>query len=209
MTMQNKTGARLRAADRLTDGGSHALNFINTWKRNHRGRAMDLLQNYSDVLSWAHKTNLLDWDRYLLLDEQRHNDAIANAMCYREAVGLRLCLDELFNDLIAGRQVYPHTLSRFNDYAQSIRPHLTYQHGVTGLRLYWDNIAEEISLPLWLIISEACNLIDSGRYRDIKKCPSCSCLFLDVSRRHNRKWCSAQTCGSIKKSRNYYHLKTA
>jgi predicted RNA-binding Zn ribbon-like protein len=143
----NANPARRKPAPRLTDGGNHALNFINTFRKDRKGHYFDLLTDYGSLLNWAEQANLINWDRFLLLDRECHNDVDDAKSSYREARGLRLCLDELFNDLVAGQQVYHHALTRFNEYAVSIRPYLRYEYGVTGLQLYWHNLDETLTCP--------------------------------------------------------------
>jgi predicted RNA-binding Zn ribbon-like protein len=201
---QPAPGLRRKPAARLTDGGNHALNFINTSKKGSKGNHLQLLTDFASLLNWAEDTGLINWDTWLLLDTEQRNHPHEATLSYCTALSLRECMDELFNDLIMGRQVHPLVLSRFNTHAEAIHAHLRYEHGVTGLRLYWHNIHGDINLPLWLIIAEACQLLNSGASRDIKKCPACGSLFVDTSRRHNRVWCSPKTCGSLKKSQRYY-----
>lgn len=206
---QPARGLRRKPAHRLTDGGNHALNLINTFKKDSKGNYLDRLTNYGTLLSWAEETKLINWDTYLILDLEQLNNPHEADLSYCGVRAIRNCLEGLFDDLIKGRQVHSLVLERFNYYIESIHPHLRYEHGVTGLRLCWHNIDENLDVLSWIIIAEACHLLDSGIYRNIKKCPICGSMFIDNSRRHNRIWCSPQTCGSLKKSQNYYRLRTA
>jgi predicted RNA-binding Zn ribbon-like protein len=206
----NRTANRPRRkpAARLTDGGNHALNFINTCKKSRKGGLIDLLTNYESLLNWAHQSNLIDWDTSLVLEQQRYCNPIEAELCQSEACGARNTLDELFNDLIAGRQVHPLIIERFNDQYNHMRQRLRYQPGHDGvIKQYFFDMAEDLNLPLYLVIAEAAHLLDTGVWRQIKKCPACGSLFIDISRAHNRTWCSPKTCGSIKKSQRYYKLR--
>ncbi|MDB5157106.1 MAG: zinc finger protein [Mucilaginibacter sp.] len=205
----NMLTARIRADERLTDGGNHALNFINTQRRNRKGSLYDLLDNFGDFLYWCQQTGLITWERYMELElESRCHEEEAR-MAFGTLRTARTTLDEIFVSLMKREEVYPLWLERLNDYVDRVRPHLHYDNGVNGLQQYWRDIDEQISFPFWLIINEACSLINSGRWRQVKQCPVCKQLFLDTSRAGNRTWCSPQTCGSIKKSQRYYKLKVA
>jgi predicted RNA-binding Zn ribbon-like protein len=194
---------------RLTDGGSPALNFINTCRKTRKGGYTDLLTDYSAFLNWCEETKLIDWDTYLTLDGEQRCYVKEAEMIWCTVKSARECLDELFNSLINGDEVHPLLLERFNTWTVAIRPHLRYATGPKGVALYWHNIDEEMNLPFWLIIAAACELLDSGDWREIKKCPVCGSLFIDRSRRGNRTWCNPNTCGSLKKSKKYFLLKKA
>jgi predicted RNA-binding Zn ribbon-like protein len=58
--------------------------------------------------------------------------------------------------------------------------------------------------PLWWLTWEAANLLASEAI--VRRCSNDRCLwlFIDASRRHNRRWCDMQVCGSRAKSRAYY-----
>ncbi|MDB5004677.1 MAG: hypothetical protein JWQ34_2902 [Mucilaginibacter sp.] len=206
----NRTANRPRRkpAARLTDGGNHALNFINSCKKDRKGGFIDLLTNYESLVNWAHQSNLVDWDTYLRLQHELYCNPAEAALCYAVARGARNTLDELFNDLVAGREVHPLIITRFNDQYADMCQHLRYQPGNDGIiRQYFFDIEENLNLPLYLIIAQATRLLDTGLWRQIKKCPACGSLFIDTSRAHNRTWCSPKTCGSIKKSQRYYKLR--
>jgi predicted RNA-binding Zn ribbon-like protein len=206
----NRTAYRPRRkpAARLTDGGNHALNFINSRRKDRKGGFIDVLTNYFSLNSWAEQTKLIDWDTSLVLEHEAKCDAHEAELCYYSARSLRNTLDEMFNDLIAGREVHLLITQRFNDKYIEMSQHLRYQNGDDGIvRQYFFDLQEDVHLPLYLIIAEAARLLDAGLWRQVKKCPACGSLFLDVSRAHNRTWCSPKTCGSIKKSQRYYKLK--
>ncbi|MCC8424370.1 CGNR zinc finger domain-containing protein [Mucilaginibacter sp. UR6-11] len=199
---------RRKPAARLTDGGNHALNFINTFKKDRKGGFIDLLTNYESLVNWAQQTDLINWDESLGLWNEGNCNPPEAELCYCTARSARNTLDELFNDLLAGREVHPLVIDRFNDQHNHVRQHLRYETGTDGMiREHFYNINEDMNLPLYLIIAEAARLLDTGLWRQIKKCPACGSLFMDVSRAHNRTWCSPKTCGSIKKSQRYYQLK--
>lgn len=200
-------GARRKPAAYLTDGGNPVLNFINTWKKDSKGQVIDLLESYISFLNWCQDTNLVNWDQWLALElEQRCYEQDAEMTWFR-VKSARNCFDELFNCLASGENVHPLIIDRFNSLAELIRPHLRYEMGEHGPELFWHGIEEELNLPLWLIISSAVKLIDSGNWRKIKKCPVCGSLFIDLSRRFNRCWCNPNTCGCLLKSKRYYAQK--
>jgi predicted RNA-binding Zn ribbon-like protein len=198
---------RRRATTYLDDGRNAALNFINTYKKDYKGIYRDSLRNYEGFLIWCEATGVICQDRLLQLElEMRCYEREAEQV-FDRVVSARHCLSELFNCLLAGREVHAHVLHFFNDMAAEVRGHLQYEIGERGLEQFWMNINEELAAPLWFVMSEAMMLIDSRGLRLVKKCPLCGSLFVDGSRSSNRRWCNPNTCGSVRKSVSYYHRK--
>ena len=56
------------------------------------------------------------------------------------------------------------------------------------------------------LLWDAATLLTSDRIAHLKRCasPTCTWLFIDESRRRNRRWCSMSDCGNKAKARRYY-----
>ncbi|MDQ3691948.1 MAG: CGNR zinc finger domain-containing protein [Chloroflexota bacterium] len=67
----------------------------------------------------------------------------------------------------------------------------------------WD-VTANLRGPLWRIAHDAGMLVTSADVADVKECPGCGWLFLDVSRNRSRRWCDMATCGSRDKMRRYH-----
>ena len=198
---------RRKPAARLADGGNPVLNFINTCKQDSKGNPIDVLTSYSSFLNWCCDTKLIDYEQWSELDAEQYCYAHEASIIFSEVKTARTNIDEMFNNLARGEEVYPLWLQIFNGWAATAKQHLRYENTPNGPALHWFGIAEELNYPFWLIIMEACHLLDSGEWRKIKKCPVCHSLFIDNSRSHNRTWCNPSTCGSLKKSKRYYERK--
>ena len=78
----------------------------------------------------------------------------------------------------------------------------------TGTRFAWDWNANEHDLVsvLWPIVWSAVELLRSEGLERVGECAGADCrwLFIDRSRRHNRKWCDMGDCGNRAKVRRHY-----
>jgi len=76
-------------------------------------------------------------------------------------------------------------------------------------RLLWAWEGPELEEPLWPVVWSAADLLTSGRPDPLRACanPDCGWLFIDRSRRRNRRWCDMNECGSRAKARRYYARK--
>jgi len=57
------------------------------------------------------------------------------------------------------------------------------------------------------LIPRAVELLTSGGFTRVGRCPSCGWLFLDTSKNRSRCWCSMQMCGGVAKSHAYYRRR--
>ncbi len=201
------THARANHSVCLTNGGHPALNFINTERKNYRGQYIDLLTNYSTFLSWCRNTKLIDDEMWMELDVEQYCYTKEAAEIFGKIITARRCFEHLFNAIFDNRHIEAGIIALFNEIAEEVRAQLTFGQGDRGLQLYWRNSTEEMNLPLWMIISAGVQLAQSTDVHNIKQCAMCKSLFIDNSRRGNKIWCDAGTCGSIKKSETYFEKK--
>src|SRR5262249_35475859 len=80
---------------------------------------------------------------------------------------------------------------------------------VIGCGFRWRGAAlqQPLSVPIW----RTSELLTSDELDLLRACanPGCGWLFLDRSRRGNRRWCDMQVCGSRAKARRYYFRRRA
>ena len=159
--------------------GARPLDFINTVSWGDGGE--ERLNSYEDFLSWC---------RAARLPLGRGRDP----RVFRKALKLRAALYALF---VEGRSLDPFL-------AAALRQ-LTIRRGQWALR-----DPNHPEAPLWRLTWEAAQLWTSEDAGSIRRCSNDRCLwlFLDRSRRHNRRWCDMQVCGSRAKARAYYARRT-
>ena len=185
-------------------GGSSCLDFINTVSRVafHDGR----LNTCHDVIRWAAGARLLrPTDRRRLTRLAARNRRSAQREL-RALLRLRSLLHRLFVHLGEGKRLRPDDLSSFNMVLRAVlrRAKLLARKG----ELTWSPEADADDLQgiRRLIVWDAARLLTSDRLGLVRRCanPTCGLVFLDESRRRNRRWCSMSDCGARAKAKRYY-----
>lgn len=190
-------------------GGDPALDFNNTVSWNPEGLLEERLRRYGDLLAWAKQAGIAV-PRARLLEASRSDPAGARAALGR-ALALRRTLHEVFTPLAAGKAPEPRSLRAFE--AQLARALRRLRIRSTGRAYRWTfaGAGSVLEAPLWEVCWRAARLLTSLPQEVLRRCanPRCGWLFLDRSRRRNRRWCDMKVCGSRAKSSAYYARKRA
>ena len=174
-------------------GGAACLNFINTvsWP----SLVNETLDTYDDAIGWAVSAGVISRTEQKRLLQARGGK--------RELAALkrvRLALHHLFTHIVVRRR--SGDLRSFN---RELRGALRQMH-ITD-RLSWSLDAPvDVKTVRHRVLWDAAVLLTSDRIALLKRCanPDCGWLFLDESRRGNRRWCSMSGCGNRAKARRYY-----
>jgi predicted RNA-binding Zn ribbon-like protein len=163
--------------------GARPLDFINTVSWGDGGQ--ERLRDYGDFLAWC---------RAAEIPLGRGRDA----RVFRKVLQLRAVLHAMFLARADGKRGNEKTLSAF--LARALRQ-LTLRRGAWVFR-----DPDHAEAPLWRLTWEAARLWTSDDCNALGRCSNDRCLwlFLDRSRRHNRRWCDMLVCGSRAKARAYY-----
>ena len=163
--------------------GARPLDFVNTVSWGDGGE--ERLRGYEDFLAWC---------RAAEVPLGRGRDA----RLFRKVLKLRASLHAMFLARAEGKRRDDRALAAF--LTPALRQ-LTVRRGAWVLRD--PNHAEA---PLWWLAWEAARLWTSDDCDSLRRCSNDRCLwlFLDHSRRQNRRWCDMQVCGSRAKARAYY-----
>lgn len=161
--------------------GTACLDFINTvsWP----SLANERLQSYDDAARWAVSAGLLK------AAEKRRMRAS------RAELAALVRLRAILRDVFTRRRLTP-----FNAELKRALP----QMRITD-RGRWSIDAGAKTIR-YRLLWDAASLLTSERMAQLKRCanPTCGWLFLDKSRRGNRRWCSMEDCGNRAKARRYY-----
>jgi len=168
--------------------GARPLDFINTVSWGNGGE--ERLSDYDDFLAWCRAAGVP-------LGRGR------NARVFRKVLKLRAAVQAMFLARAEGKRGNESALRAF--LAPALEQ-LTVHRGTWVLRD--PNHAEA---PLWWLAWEAAQLWTSNEVDSLRRCSNDRCLwlFLDQSRRHNRRWCDMLVCGSRAKARAYYARQRA
>lgn len=191
-------------------GGELCLDFVNTvtWT------APDALLNERfvtgrDVVDWARAAGLLPGE----------GDALSGTEALlRDARDLRAVLHVALEDTAHARPAAPWTVDALDAWVRWAVQRLRLVPDDTG-RWAWTTRApqgssERSDLDLTTavlapVIRSAMDLLRSPDLAQLRDCanPRCGWLFIDRSRKRNRRWCDMRGCGSHAKARRYYHRR--
>jgi predicted RNA-binding Zn ribbon-like protein len=140
-----------------------------------------------------------------LQKQAKQNTGEAQAVL-EAARGLRELLYRLFSSVAQGpepdRADTETFLARYAEAISHGRLVKTGDHFVTVWKL-----EEVLEAVLWPIVHSAGALLFSEELTQVKECPGCGWLFLDMSKNQTRRWCSMDTCGARDKMRRYLKRK--
>lgn len=184
-------------------GGERCLDFLNTVAWADDGLREERLRSYADLASWAAEAGLLTSARALVALGSR--EQAAGQRVLEHALALRRDLHALLSAMAHGRPIPRAALLRINGaVARSMRG-MRLSPGTDGFSWRWAG-ASKLELPLWRLAWCAAGLLTSPELRWLRACANeqCGWLFIDRSRRKNRRWCEMSACGGRDKARRYY-----
>ncbi len=169
--------------------GRLSLDFANTLA-GRGGSEVELLASVSELGGWLHQAGLTapspSVGTYQLQEARKLREAIARAALAASG----------------GTGLPPQEVAQLNAGARyPVAPRLDAEAGAVS----WD-AAQAVPGALARIARDAVELLGTERSR-IRTCarPGCGALFVDSSRKGNRRWCSMQGCGNRAKVATYRH----
>ena len=186
-------------------GGALCLDFANT-VNSRVNPEHDYLMQYSDLLEWATKLGILSPPQNNQLQKRARQNLHEAENALLAARTLRDLLYRLFSNAAKGSEAKKKDLEIFSVfYGESLSRGQFVKQG----NHYWTtwNFDEALESVLWPILHSAGELLLSDKLTQIKECPGCGWLFLDISKNQSRRWCSMNTCGARDKMRRYHKRK--
>ena len=188
--------------------GNLALNFHNTvsWKGDIPFED-NILEGYRNVVDWAVRAALVDSGSARALVEWADNEPDRAAQGLVLIHELRDVLHQIFDAVARGGFPPPDALADLNDWIRDVPLQLAPQDGVFAWNWTLDP-GDPLSM-VWPVVWSAATLLQSDQLGRVGICDAdgCGWLFVDQSRRHNRKWCQMEVCGNRAKAQRHYHRK--
>lgn len=192
-------------------GGNLCLNFTNTVDNRRSDHPKNLLNTYSDLLSWGREGGVLtprSTDRLSRLAEEAPGNAKS---ALNRATHLREAIYTIFCAVAERRGISGAALQTLNSAVQQAAEHARIMH--TSRQFVWEWVSPEDNLDsiLWPVARAAADLLTSADLGYIRQCAAwdCAWLFVDKTKNHRRRWCEMKTCGNRDKARRYYERKRA
>ena len=190
-------------------GGDPALDFNNTVSWNPDGLKEERLRSHEDLVAWAKEAGLLPRPARLLRISRRDPSRARAALA--RALALRKTLHEVFTALAGGRTPDARSVRDFEAYLARAFKRLRIRPRGDTFRWAFAGTDTDLLAPLWGVSWHAARLLTSLSGQILRRCanPDCGWVFLDRSRKRNRRWCDMQVCGSRAKANAYYARKRA
>ena len=199
------------------DGGTLALDLLNTWRFN-ADQPLDLLQSPEDLVIWLAAAGLPDGAYCAELSSSPPNRRIL----LDEALWLRRDILLIVQSLVAGELPPPYTVDALNRIltesgtsfrldSLTIPPEGDQEERMEGQLVL--NVHEHISSVLGVLqpiaLSTARIVTEANPIR-IRQCASSNCMywFLDTSKSGRRRWCSMSRCGNRAKVAKHYRQRS-
>ena len=199
------------------DGGTLALDLLNTWRFN-ADQPLDLLQSPEDLIIWLTAAGLPDGADCAELSSSPPNRRIL----LDEALWLRRDILLIVQSLVAGELPPPYTVDALNRIltesgtsfrldSLTIPPEGDQEERMEGQLVL--NVHEHISSVLGVlqpIALSAARIVTEATPTRIRQCASSNCMywFLDTSKSGRRRWCSMSRCGNRAKVAKHYRQRS-
>jgi predicted RNA-binding Zn ribbon-like protein len=189
------------------DSGNLVLDFVNTAEFHASDQPDEMLETYTDLVSWSMEAGLVTKSEARDLLVKSGNELQAAAKTLSDALVMRETIYRMLSAAAHGKKTDNNDLSRFNRaLAEAL---LRTQISPIDEEFTWTWQIDENSFDrmLWPIAREAANLLTSEDLKRVGECADdrgCGYLFFDTSRNHSRRWCSMEACGNRAKAQRYY-----
>lgn len=187
-------------------GGDLALDFVNTVDSRPTESPHELLPTYKDLLSWSRQAGVVskDMESRLLNHAARHAKEAESVR--RLAVSARECLFGIFRCVASGHKAPRDLLKKWNGFVHKAMGHFELVPDHDGFTWTSQSNDHRLDSILWPVIDSAHRLLTNSNLSRIRRCAAenCDWLFLDTSKRGNRRWCDMSVCGNRAKAQRFY-----
>jgi predicted RNA-binding Zn ribbon-like protein len=190
-------------------GGDFSLDFVNTVDLRPSESPKELLATYHDVCSWARQAGVITSKQESSLKRKAARLPKEAERARKKIVQARECLFRVLSAVVDGGTVPEEALNQWNQFVRHAMVHFELAPRKNGLA--WRNAAdsEELDFMLWPVVHAAVMLLTGPDVPRIRRCASekCDWMFLDRSKRGNRRWCDMTVCGNRAKAQRFYLRK--
>jgi len=180
-------------------GNRLCLDFINT-EPQERGRPIDLLQTFGDLLRWLVAVGVLDREAALAALGRWGGEEGDTLLI--QARRLRTALRDSIDQFTAEKQLPEEAVGVLNEVLGSRFGAVQ----LVGTGADWRKEllvqAPEVGHLIVPVAEDAADLICSGDVRLVRRCgnPGCVLYFYDSTKNRARRWCSMEVCGNRMKA---------
>jgi predicted RNA-binding Zn ribbon-like protein len=189
--------------------GNHpCLDFINTQLMGKDNQLVDLLEEFSDLITWLLEAQVLDNAQAKEVIKRWEGSSEAQSVL-EQARTFRAILREAIERIRKQKPLPQSALDEINRWAAN---HTGSTELVRTRNGFSERFRLELKEPTQLIASIAKTASDLLCHADlslIKQCENTSCVlyFYDQTKNHARRWCSMKICGNRMKVAAFYERK--
>lgn len=187
-------------------GGALALDFVNTVDNRPTEARAELLSSYERLLSWLRQVRLISSadEAAMVKRAAIHKSSADEALL--KALRLREFLFSIFTAIADGEDLPHSALRKLTKLSRKTMNRFQLAQTERGLEWIFQAEPDSFDWMLWPIAYSGLTLLESSNIDRIRRCASdrCDWLFLDMSKRGNKRWCDMTVCGNRAKARRHY-----
>jgi predicted RNA-binding Zn ribbon-like protein len=186
-------------------GNSLCLDFTHTLDERWSGHPQELLNSYSDLVSWGLFMHLLTDDQAQHLRDEAARHPAGASQAFQKAIVLREAIYRIFYEIAEDSSPAEADLITLNALLSEAMSHARILSKEDGFVWDWDGDERTLERLPWLVVRSAADLLTSDELDTVRACAAedCRWLFLDTSKNHSRRWCDMKSCGNRAKARRY------
>jgi predicted RNA-binding Zn ribbon-like protein len=179
-------------------GGALCLDFINTLHRFGAANPGEELRSLEDLLDWTVQAGVLSTREIARLHGARARNHKLGRRLLTQAKKLRSRLRLLFVKFARKRSIGPADVYPLNALLKKFPARPWIGKNSDGWQLIWRPESSGAQTIFCEVLRSAAELMASDRLARVRECssPSCTWMFLDVSKNHTRRWCDMRVCGN-------------
>ena len=185
-------------------GNAKCLDFVNT-ELIVKGRPVDLLRNFGDLVSWLVEAQALDASEAREA-VRRWGGQPEGTRVFEEGRAFRAVLRAMVERIVNGKPVRPAAVDAINQLLQNRVGYSQLVRGRGGFERRFHSGSAEAGHLLAPLAEFASDLLCHYDHALIKRCqnPACILYFYDTTKNHARRWCSMSLCGNRMKAATHY-----
>ncbi len=190
-------------------GGRLCLDLANTVEDRPGAYPKDLLNSYSDLVSWSQQARVLtDLEAQQLLEGAEFQPGEASSVL-AQAIALREAIYRIFKAVAEDAVPEEDDLVSLSAAIAEAMTHARIVPTAGGFTWEWIDNEGTLDRMLWPVVRSAEDLLISDELDAVRVCASDTCkwLFIDTSKNHSRRWCDMKSCGNRAKARRHYDRK--
>lgn len=190
----------------LTLTGEISLDFVNTVDWRSSGDPKEFLHDQRDFVLWARHAKVISLKEEKEIANQAGKDEKHAAEMFAKAIDFREVLFRIFSSVIHDAKPNVSDLSLLNRKFLEASSKLKIEPRKNRFAMTWSFQEPDLEYIILKIAHSAGEFLTSERIADLSECQGAGCnwLFIDTSRKKNRRWCDMKVCGNRAKARRHY-----